>query len=55
VVRSAEGAGEPCEGAARTLLHRHAFDWLGRVVNPTAQASPERLACQSGLPVWFLG
>jgi pimeloyl-ACP methyl ester carboxylesterase len=35
---SAEGAGEHCEGAARTLFHQHAFDWLGQVLNPAAGA-----------------
>jgi pimeloyl-ACP methyl ester carboxylesterase len=33
---SAEGAGGHCEGAARTLFHQHAFDWLGQVLNPAA-------------------
>jgi hypothetical protein len=33
---SAEGGAEHCEGAARTLFHQHAFDWLGQVLNPAA-------------------
>ena len=37
---SAEGAGEHCEGTARTLFHQHAFDWLGQVLNAAAQAAP---------------
>jgi pimeloyl-ACP methyl ester carboxylesterase len=37
---SAEGAGEHCEGAARTLFHSRALDWLDEVLNPAAQAAP---------------
>lgn len=37
---AAEGAGQHCEGAARTLFHQHAFDWLGQVLAPAGDAGP---------------
>ena len=38
--RSAEGAGQHCEGGARTVFHQRAFDWLDQVLNPAAAAGP---------------
>jgi hypothetical protein len=48
-------APEHREGAARTLFHRHAFDWLGQVLNPAAQPRPNAWPAASRLPVWFPG
>jgi pimeloyl-ACP methyl ester carboxylesterase len=42
---SAEGAGDHCEGAARTLFHQHAFDWLSEVLNSATQAGPAVPSC----------
>jgi pimeloyl-ACP methyl ester carboxylesterase len=37
---AAEGAGQHCEGAARTLFHARAFDWLSEVLDGPAEAGP---------------
>jgi pimeloyl-ACP methyl ester carboxylesterase len=32
--KAADGAGEHCEGIARTLFHRRVFDWLDAILEP---------------------